>query len=253
MAFSSLIGDYVGRGLASARPVTPNISTGATAIYLSTDTGDVEIWDGTAWQPVGGGGGGSIDVEDEGVVETAAATVLNFTGAGVTVTDAGGGVADIDIPGGGGGGGAWTLASTTTIGSPVTEVDVTGLGTPTEIMVVLDAVTTSVSGQRQLLLSVDNGATFFTASGDYITTATNGTPSNATAIPVAGNASAGARTGGIQIFACDTAATAKRYTGNGSATLEGLFKGSASQIDAIRVTNSVASNLTGGTIYVFTR
>lgn len=47
---------------------------------------------------------GSVAVEDEGVVVVAVATALNFVGAGVTATDAGGGVAQIDIPGGGGGG-----------------------------------------------------------------------------------------------------------------------------------------------------
>lgn len=52
---------------------------------------------------VTGGGGGGVDVEDDGapVVST---SQLNFTGAGVTVTD-NAGVADIDIPGGGGGAG----------------------------------------------------------------------------------------------------------------------------------------------------
>lgn len=48
------------------------------------------------------GGGGTIDVEDEGTPVMTAAT-LNFIGSGVTATDAGGGVADIDITGGGGG------------------------------------------------------------------------------------------------------------------------------------------------------
>jgi hypothetical protein len=43
---------------------------------------------------------GAIEVEDDDVDVVAAATILNFTGAGVTVTDAGGGQADIDIPGG---------------------------------------------------------------------------------------------------------------------------------------------------------
>ena len=41
----------------------------------------------------------TVDVEDEGVAVNTANT-LNFTGSGVTVTDAGGGQADIDIPSG---------------------------------------------------------------------------------------------------------------------------------------------------------
>jgi hypothetical protein len=42
-----------------------------------------------------------IAVQDEGIEILAEATTLDFVGAGVTVTDAGGGVAQIDIPAGG--------------------------------------------------------------------------------------------------------------------------------------------------------
>ncbi len=45
------------------------------------------------------GSDGSIVVEDEGA-SLGSFTALNFIGAGVTATDAGGGVADITIPGG---------------------------------------------------------------------------------------------------------------------------------------------------------
>ncbi|MBB3991344.1 DUF2793 domain-containing protein [Croceicoccus naphthovorans] len=51
----------------------------------------------------GGGGGGSVAAKDDGSTVVAAATAFNFTGAGVVVTDAGGGQADIAIPGGGAG------------------------------------------------------------------------------------------------------------------------------------------------------
>ena len=55
-------------------------------------------------QPNGGGGGGTIAVEQAGAPVVAAATTVNFTGDGVTVTAGGSGVADIAITGGGGGG-----------------------------------------------------------------------------------------------------------------------------------------------------
>jgi hypothetical protein len=45
---------------------------------------------------------GSIAVDDNGVEVLASATRLNFTGSGVTVTDLGGGEAEINISGGGG-------------------------------------------------------------------------------------------------------------------------------------------------------
>lgn len=47
----------------------------------------------------GGGGGSSIPVEKNGVSVVSALAILNFTGAGVTVTDAGSGQADVAIPG----------------------------------------------------------------------------------------------------------------------------------------------------------
>lgn len=49
-----------------------------------------------------GGAATTIAVEDEGVSTVAAATTLDFVGAGVTVTDAGSGQATVTIPGGSG-------------------------------------------------------------------------------------------------------------------------------------------------------
>jgi hypothetical protein len=51
---------------------------------------------GAGWQS----GGGAIPAQDDGVEIVAAPTALNFTGAGITVTDVGG-VATINVPGGG--------------------------------------------------------------------------------------------------------------------------------------------------------
>ncbi len=54
--------------------------------------------------PIGGAGG--VSVEDEGTPVTGTPhDTIDFAGAGVTATDAGGGKALITIPGGGGGGG----------------------------------------------------------------------------------------------------------------------------------------------------
>lgn len=60
MTASNLISDYIQYGLHSARPASPNVPAGASAIYYETDTTDAFIWSGTAWkQIVGSGGGGS--------------------------------------------------------------------------------------------------------------------------------------------------------------------------------------------------
>lgn len=57
MASGRLI-DYLGEGLFSARPVTPNLATGALGLYYATDTNTLYAWDGSAWDTVGGGSTG---------------------------------------------------------------------------------------------------------------------------------------------------------------------------------------------------
>jgi hypothetical protein len=73
-------------------------------IGVETDTDSFKIGDGaTAWTSLSyftAGGGGAIRVEEEGTSTVAAATALNFVGAGVTVTDGGSNEATITISGG---------------------------------------------------------------------------------------------------------------------------------------------------------
>ena len=47
----------------------------------------------------GGGGGGSITIQKDGVLVASDVTVINFTGAGVTVTDEGGGTVSVAVLG----------------------------------------------------------------------------------------------------------------------------------------------------------
>lgn len=95
------------------KPVDPAGAPLADGAYV------LDVTDDVVTMVPDSGGGGSLDVEDEGVSEATGVTTLNFTGAGVTATDAGGGVVDVDIPGGGGGGGSgqdrrWNVGSTET-------------------------------------------------------------------------------------------------------------------------------------------
>jgi hypothetical protein len=57
---STRITDYLGAGLASARPVSPPVAAGALAEYIATDTGTVSVWNGTSWITLSTGGGGSV-------------------------------------------------------------------------------------------------------------------------------------------------------------------------------------------------
>jgi hypothetical protein len=48
MASGRLI-DYLGSGLASARPAAPDLATDSAGFWWSTDTGVLSIWDGSTW------------------------------------------------------------------------------------------------------------------------------------------------------------------------------------------------------------
>lgn len=50
MAGSGRLIDYLGEGLASARPASLTLVTGGLGIYYATDTPAVFLWDGSAWQ-----------------------------------------------------------------------------------------------------------------------------------------------------------------------------------------------------------
>ena len=82
------------------------VARGATSISVPAGDNGLFHTDGTTdglIQIAGGvgGGGSGIRVEDEGVQILAAATALNFVGAGVTVTDGGSDEATVTIPGAG--------------------------------------------------------------------------------------------------------------------------------------------------------
>lgn len=119
----------------------------------STEEGPVNVTTDSS------GGGGGVDIEDEGT-PVATATTLNFTGAGVTATDMGGGVVDITIPGGGGGG-AWDF-------NPPFAADFPTL---------IGTVTPTLSDDSDVGLIVDMGAA---ASGDVVRFAVEALPSPGT-------------------------------------------------------------------------
>jgi hypothetical protein len=49
MASSTLIVDYLGFGTHAARPASPSLPTGGIGIYLESDTGNLCVWNGSAW------------------------------------------------------------------------------------------------------------------------------------------------------------------------------------------------------------
>jgi len=196
------------------------------------------------------GSGGGILVEDEGTSIVAAATALNFAGAGVLVTNAGGNKALVTIPGGGGGG-AWVLVEDFTVASPIATRTVTGLSAYDDIMVVCIDMTRSVSAATALVVSVDNGATFFSGASDYTRFVGSGAADPEPNVNLHTTASSAARSGMQTVFGC-------KLTGpkiiSGSNSDNYLFVGSTSPIDAIRfVSNSGSGNMTGGRLLTYGR
>lgn len=122
----------------------------------------------------GAAGIAGIRVEDEGTSVVAAATGINFAGAGVTVTDAGGGEALVTIPGGGGGGSAAvTLLDWNGAVDPAFSVgaalDLTGVR---QLQVSFTDVTMASAGWRVAEFSFDGGTTWESnpASLNYVGT-----------------------------------------------------------------------------------
>ena len=83
-----------------------------------------------------GGGGNAIKILYEGALVTNAVTDINFTGAGVNISNSTTKVT-VNIPGGGGGGNTYLLGTDITGGSPVKEVDlnlIDSTGSPSTIV-----------------------------------------------------------------------------------------------------------------------
>lgn len=59
MASGRLV-DYLAAGLASAKPATPALATGAIGYYYATDTDHTWLWDGAAWHDRGAGAIGTL-------------------------------------------------------------------------------------------------------------------------------------------------------------------------------------------------
>lgn len=79
MATSTLITDYLGVGTHAARPATPNVPTGVTALYYETDTTNTFAWTGAAWVQINGAGGGTPPAIVQSGFAAGAANVTGLT------------------------------------------------------------------------------------------------------------------------------------------------------------------------------
>lgn len=151
-------------------------------------------------------------------------------------------------------GGAYTAAGVwdQALDGSAANIIFTGLTGCNDIRVIMSAVTKSVSGAPVLEVSVNNGSSYYTASGDYVFADTAGARSNATSMGQfhLTNTTA-ARDGVVEVR---NARLALPYGVNVTVQASHrYFLASSSPIDAVRVTPTGGGNFTGGKCYCLIR
>lgn len=163
-ALRSFLYDATASDFLTLQAQVANVSGTITTVARLTSFGAIRLKgrkgaDGAQGPP---GSGSTITVEDEDVaVPNTPHSILNFTGAGVTVTDAGGGQADITIPGGGGAG----VANDAVQARRTTTFTLTGAGTFDDIT--LDATDVETDAAVIEHDNVDTDNVDIKATGTY--------------------------------------------------------------------------------------
>ncbi len=145
---------------------------------------------------------------------------------------------------------AWQLLYTQ-VAAGAANYDFINLGGYSEILVFFAAVTASALGLRTVRVSSDNGATFFTASGDYASVNTAAALTNQTAINAHATTATSARTCWVELLNFNIAAPKSAYSTDALQNYT-IPAAAALVLNAIRVLNT-AGNLNAGTIYVYGR
>jgi hypothetical protein len=168
-------------------------------------------------------------------------------GTNISITDNGDGTYTIASSAGGGTG--WTLAGSWTWSTNVASVPIIGLGGYNELLIHVSGVSASASGVRRVCASVDNGTSYFSASGDYTSIIETGVEGVGTGWAHS-TASTSAR--GMVVHVLNTKG-AKKVASVTAQSLYSTFVASSSDINAIRLDNSGGGNLTSGSMLVFGR
>lgn len=267
-------------------PITVG-STGLTFVQLTSGGGS--LGNAVTFNSSGGAAAGTsfdgsaaktIDYSTVGAAKTGAATGSGLTMATARMlgrtTASTGAIEEITIgtglllssgtlvnTGSSGLGTAWTLAGSgqtatgkwdQSVDGSKSAVDFTGLAGATDIMIVGWQTGQSVSGIPFMRVSVDNGSTWYSSTGNYVAVGPSGVTTNSTTSAglVDTAATAGISWGAI-ILGANLAQqrliqSTVRFTAGGA-----YFVASTSPINAVRLQSTGAGNFNSGQIYCFIR
>jgi hypothetical protein len=148
--------------------------------------------------------------------------------------------------------GKWTLVDSWTYSSDVAQVTFIGLAGHTDVRVVFDGVMGSAAFTvRQLRVSTNNGSTFLSSSGDYVSVSSAGVEANEDRLFLTSSGNAGPLSGEFVIAGWNLAAI-KQVESRHRIDSSYQIIPTTSALNALQITNS-AGNLTGGSIYIFAR
>lgn len=197
------------------------------------DHGSVLYKDSTAWQALAAGAAGKVlTAQGSGADPTwetpNAAGSWTLIGTGQTST----GLYDFAVDG----------AKAT-----IDFLDLTGYQ---DLLLWMDGVTKSVSGGFQVQVSVNNGSSWYTASGDYVQVAATGAFTNTTSAGFHNTATTAARSQYIFGYLMGVANVPKTFYSQAT-TLITKFQASSSAVNALRFTPTAGGNINGGKVWVF--
>lgn len=144
----------------------------------------------------------------------------------------------------------WRAAGSWTFSINVTEVDFTGLGIFSEIMVLARGITKGTTGLIGLRVSSNAGVSFYSASGDYQILASTGIETAGTMLTGHLTNATAARTAIFRLHNFNKALI-KPCEVPVAATTAIITQ--AAVMDAVRILPSGGGNLTGGTILIYGR
>ena len=141
----------------------------------------------------------------------------------------------------------WTLRDSWTFSTTVSSIDFTDLGSPQDIIIVLDSVTRSTTLVINAQVSSDNGVSFYSASGDYFS---NPTENATTAFTVIHSGSTAASTA-MRVIGFGSTASIKHPGPQPQGAAPDMIN-RAEALNALRILTSTGT-LTGGSIEIWGR